>query len=90
MTNKTERSGTVIVGNYELVKKLGNGAYGTVKLGVHVNTGEKVRANICRWLSSPFFLTHIAETQHELFIGRSENHQNKSHQNTQRTSNGRA
>jgi len=41
MTSKA-RTDPTIVGNYEIIRKLGKGAYGTVKLGVHIKTGEKV------------------------------------------------
>jgi serine/threonine protein kinase len=47
MTSKA-RTDPTIVGNYEIIRKLGKGAYGTVKLGVHIKTGEKVAIKIIK------------------------------------------
>jgi serine/threonine protein kinase len=85
MTNKAGADPT-IVGNYQLVKKLGKGAYGTVKLGIHVKTGEKVQ----RFVS--LFLKEIHTRRIDslsVALGSSEDHQNKTHQNTEGKTNGR-
>ena len=50
--------GTVItkVGNYELSKTIGKGQFGSVKLGIHNITGERVRV-CCPLYFAFFFVT---------------------------------
>jgi serine/threonine protein kinase len=76
-----------IVGNYQLVKKLGKGAYGTVKLGVHVKTGEKVHS-VVSFILVVIQLVFHSQIHSSVSSGSCEGHQIKTHQNAKRKTNG--
>ena len=42
----TPREGKDVIGDYKIGKLLGKGAYGSVKLGEHIHTGQKVAIKI--------------------------------------------
>lgn len=49
MTKSTKKSRVKKIGNYEIIKTLGEGSYGKVKLAVHEQTGEKVALKIIKY-----------------------------------------
>lgn len=59
-----ETNAPIVLGPYKIGKTLGIGAFGKVKLGIHIITGQKVAVKILRYYFTHHTLQSLTLTNH--------------------------